>query len=123
MERGRDFFSTLLSRSPCLPFFCKSIKKQKTKTKKLFPHNGVRSWLAYPESLHFQVFSLFLICRDHTRCTTKSIRSREDKKKNFPSLFLIRRDRARCTANSIHNQGRQQSETKTKISNNKTDKI
>ena len=100
-------------------FSCKSQKKRKTKTKKLFPHNGVRSRLAYPESLCFQVFSLFLICRDHTRCTAKSIRSREDKKKNFLSLFLIRRDRARCTAKSIRSQGRQQSETKTKGSNNK----
>ena len=85
--------------------------KNKNK-KKLFPHNGVRSWLDYPESLRFQVFSLFLICHDHTRCTEKSIRSQEDKKKNFPSLFLIRRDRARCTAKSIRSQGRQQSETK-----------
>ena len=80
---------------------------------------GFRSWLAYPKSLRFQVFSLFLICRDRTRCTAKSIRSQEDKKKNFPSLFLIRRDRARCTAKSIRSQGRQQSETKTKGSNNK----
>ena len=51
-------------------------------------HNGVRSWLAYSESLRFQVFSLFLICRDRTRCTAKSIRSQEDKtKKNFPYCF------------------------------------
>ena len=86
MERGRVFFYfyTFLSRSPCLPFFpANHKKKRKTKTKKLFPHNGVRSWLAYPESLRFQVFSLFLICRDRTRCTTKSMRSREDKKKKI----------------------------------------
>ena len=63
-------------------------KKRKTKTKKLFPHNGVRSWLVYLESVRFQVFSLFLICCDRTRCTTKSIRSREDKeKKTFPYCF------------------------------------
>ena len=76
------FFSTLLSRSPCLLSFLANHKKnKKQKQKKLFPHNGVRSWLAYPEILHFQVFSMFLIFRDRTRCTEKSIRSREDKKK------------------------------------------
>ena len=115
MERGRGLlFFTLLSCSPCLPFFSANHKKnKKQKQKKLFPHSGVRSWLAYPESLRFQVFSLFLICCDRTRCTAKSIRSREDKKKNFPLLFLIHRDRARCMAKSIRSQGRQQSETKT----------
>ena len=66
--------------------FCKSQKKWKTKTI-FFPHNRVRSWLAYPESLCFQVFSLFLICCDRTRRTEKSIHSQEDKKKNFPLLF------------------------------------
>ena len=88
-----------------------------SKQKQFFfsPHNGVRSWLDYPESLRFQVFSLFLICRDRTRCTTK----RRRQEKNVPSLFLIRRDRTRCTEKSIRNQGRQQSETKTKRSNNK----
>ena len=69
-------------------FLFLQITKKTKKQKKLFPHNGVRSWLAYPESLRFQVFSLFLICRDRTRCTAKSIRSREDKKKkNFPHCF------------------------------------
>ena len=117
MERGRGFFfySSLVLRA-CL-FFLQITKKDEFFF--YFPHNGVRYWLAYPESIRFQVFSLFLICRDRTRCTAKSIRSREDKKKNFPSLFLIRRDRARCTAKSIRSQGRQQSETKTKGSNNK----
>ena len=43
----------------------------------------------------------------------------EKTRKNFPFLFLIRRDRARCTAKSIRSQGRQQSETETKGSNNK----
>ena len=128
MERGRGlfyffYFYSSLSFFVLAFFSCKSQKKTKNKNKKLFPHNGVRSWLAYPESLRFQVFSLFLICRDRTRCTAKSIRSPEDKKKNFPSLFLIHRDRARCTAKSIRSQGRQQSETKTKWSNNNTDKI
>ena len=74
---------------------------------------GVRSWLDYPKILHFQVFSLFLICRDRTRCIAKSIHSREDKKKKI-LLFLIRRDHARCMKKSIRSQGRQQSETKTK---------
>ena len=90
MERGRGFFCFVyssLSFSVLAFFSCKSQKKWKTKTKKVFPHNGVRSWLAYPKILRFQVFSLFLICRDRTRCTTKSIRSQEDKKKNFPYCF------------------------------------
>ena len=77
-EEGGSFFYSSLSFSV---LSCKSQKKRKTKTKKLFPHNGVRSWLAYPKSLRFQVFSLFLIFRDRTRCMAKSIRSREDKKK------------------------------------------
>ena len=100
MERGSGFFLCFYSSFSfsMLAFFsCKSQKK-------LFPHNGVRSWLAYPKSLCFQVFSMFLIFRDRTRCTVKSICSREDKKKNFPLLFLIRRDRARCTAKSIHSR-------------------
>ena len=84
---------------------------------------GVRYWSDYSKSVRFQVFSLFFIFHDRKRCTAKSIHSREDKKKNFPSLFLIRRDRARCMAKSICSQERQQSETKTKGSNNKTDKI
>ena len=119
MERGRGLFIfiffTLLSRSPrLLSFPANHIKNEnKKQTKKLFPQNGVRSWLAYPKILHFQVFSLFLIYCDHTRCTTKSIRSQEDKKKNFPLLFLIHHDRTRFTAKSIRNQGKQQSETKT----------
>ena len=144
MERGRSFFfNSSLSFFVLAFFFCKSQKKlkNKNKNKKHFPCNGVRSWLAYPESLHFQVFSLFLICRDRTRCTEKSIRSWEDtekklsltvsdsprshkvhdkehtqprrQEKNFSLLFLIRRDRARCTEKSIHSQGKQQSETKT----------
>ena len=127
MEKGRGlFFLTLLSCFPCLLSFPANHKKTKNKNKNknnfFFPHNGVRSWLAYPESIRFQVFSLFFICRGLTRCTTKSIRSQEDKKN--PLLFLIRCDHARCTAKSIHSQGRQQSETKTnKKSNNKTDKI
>ena len=115
MERGRFFsFYSSLSFSVLAFFSCKSQKKRKTKTKqkKLFPHNGVRSWLAYPESLHFQVFSLFLICRVHTRCTEKRICSQEDKKNNFSLLFLIRRDRTRCMAKSIRTQGKQQSDTK-----------
>ena len=118
MERGREifiYFYSSLSVFVLVFFHANHKKNEQQKQKKLFPHNGVRSWLAYPESLRFQVFSLFLICHDRTRCTAKSIRSREDKKKkNFRSLFLIRRDRARCTAKSIRSQGRQQSETKTK---------
>ena len=86
-EEG-GFFITLPSHYPCLPSFPANHKKKwKTKTKKTFPHNGVRSWLAYLESLRFQIFSLFFICRDLTRCTTKSIRSWEDKKKTFPFCF------------------------------------
>ena len=91
----------------CFLFLQITKKMKNKKQKKLFPHNRVRSWLDYPKSLRFQVFSLFLICRDCTRCTAKSIRSREDKKKTFSFLFLIRRDRARCTAKSICIQGRQ----------------
>ena len=72
-EQGGFFFYSSLLFSVLAFFSCKSQKKRKTKTKKLFPHNGVRSWLAYPESLRFQVFSLFLIYRDRTRCTAKSI--------------------------------------------------
>ena len=118
MERGRGiflFFFLLFSLvfRACFLFLQITKKKLKTKTKTKFPHNGVRSWLAYLEILCFQVFSLFLICCDHTRCTTKSIRSREDKK-NFPLLFLICHDHVRCTAKSIRNQGRRQSKTKTK---------
>ena len=107
MERGRGiyFFLTLFFRCPCLPFF--SCKSQNKKNKKKFPHEWVRSWLAYPKSLHFQVFSLFLIRYDRTRCMAKSIHSREDKKKNFSFLFLIRCDHGRCTEKSIHSQGRQ----------------
>ena len=128
MERGKGlffFYSSLLFSVLAFFFPYKSqIKMKNKKQKKLFPHNGVRSWLAYPKSLCFQVFLLFLICRDRTRCTTKSICSREDKTKNFPLLFLIRRNRTRCTKKSIRSQGRKYSETKTKkISNNKTDKI
>ena len=117
MERGRVFsyfllFSLILR--ACFLFLQLTHKKiEKQKTKNTFPHNGIRSWLAYPKSLCFQVFSLFLICRDRTRCTEKRICSQEDKKKNFPFMFLIRRDRARCTTKSIRRQGRKQSETKT----------
>ena len=93
--------------------FLQITKKNENKNKHFFPHNGVRSWLAYPEILRSQVFSLFLICRDHTRCMAKRIRSREDKKNNFPFLFLICRDRVRSMEKSIGIQGRQQSETKT----------
>ena len=114
-ETGIFFsFFTLLSRSPCLPFFPANHKKnEKQKQKKLFLHKWVRSWLAYPESLCFQVFSLFFICHDRTRCMAKSICSQEDKKKNFLFLFLIRHDRTKCIKNRICNQGRKQSETKT----------
>ena len=108
MERGRGLFFLLFSLIFRACFLFLQI------TKKTFPYNGVRSWLAYPESLHFQVFSLFLICHDCTRCTEKSIRSQEDKKKKIPLQFLICRDRTRCTAKSIRSQGRQQSETKKK---------
>ena len=119
MERGRGFFLflfLLFSFVFCACFLFLEITKKNEKQKQIFfPHNGARSWLAYPESLRFQVFSLFLIYCDRTRCTTNSIRSREDKKeKNFPLLFLIRRDRTRCTAKSIRSQGRKQYETKTK---------
>ena len=88
MERGRVFFLLLFSLvfRACF-LFLQITKNDKQKQKKLFPHNGVRSWLAYPESLRFQVFSLFLIYHDRTRCTAKSIRSREDKKKTFPHCF------------------------------------
>ena len=116
MEKERGLFFLLFSFVLRACFIFLQITKQmkdKNKNEK-FPHYGVRYWLAYLESLHFQVFSLFLIFRGRTRCMEKSIRSWEDKKKNFPLLFLIRRDRARCTAKSIRNQGRQQSETKTK---------
>ena len=95
------FFNSSLSFFVLAFFSCKSQKKRKNKNKIFFPHNGVRSWLAYPKILRFQVFSLFLIFRDCIRCTTKIIHSREDKNKNFPFLFLIRRDRARCMAKSI----------------------
>ena len=108
------FFHSSLSFSVLAFFSCKSQKNEKQKQKKLFPHKWVRSWLAYPEILRFQVFSLFLICHDRTRCMAKSICSRKDKKKNFPLLFLIRCDHARCTAKSIRSQGKQQSKTKTK---------
>ena len=115
MERGRGIFFFLLFFlvfRACF-LFLQITKKMKNKNKKkCFPHNGVRSWLAYPESLHFQVFLLFLICCDRTRCTAKSVRSREDKKKKIPLLFLIRRNHARCTEKSICSQGRQQSKTK-----------
>ena len=88
MEREMGYFSffsfLLFSLVFCACFLFLQITK---KTKINFPHNGVRSWLAYPESLCFQVFSMFLICCDRTRCTTKSIRSREDKKKTFPYYF------------------------------------
>ena len=92
MERGRGllfFFYSSLSFSMLAFFSCKSQKKnEKQKQEKLFPHNRVRSWLAYLKSLCFQVFLLFLICCDHTRCTVKSIRSQEDKKKKtFPYYF------------------------------------
>ena len=66
---------------------------------------GVRSWLAYPESLRFQVFSLFLIRRDRTRCTTKSIRSREDKKKKL-SLNVSDSPRSRKVHGKEHTQPR-----------------
>ena len=112
-EGGSLFFLLSLGLRACV-FFFKSQEKTKNKTKKTFPHYGVRSWLAFPESLRFQVFSLFLVFHNRTRCTAKSIRSQEDKKKNFPLLFLIFRDCARCTEKSIRSQGRQQSETKTK---------
>ena len=36
------------------------------------------------------------------------------RKKKFPLLFLIHRNHTRCTTKSIRSQGRQQSETKTK---------
>ena len=84
------FFLTLLSHFPCLLSFPANHtknKKQKQKQKKTFfhtmGHNGVRSWLAYSESLRFQVFSPFLICRDCTRCMAKSIHSWEDKNKKL----------------------------------------
>ena len=99
MERGRGpfflgfylfiylflLFSLVLR--ACFLFLQITKKKWKTKTKKLFPHKGVRSWLAYSESLCFHIFSLFLICRDRTSCMIKNIRSREDKKKTFPYCF------------------------------------
>ena len=121
-EEGFFYFFLLFSLVFHACFLFPQITKKNEKTF-FFSHNGVRSWLAYPESLCFQVFSLFLICRDHTRCTAKSIRSWEDKKKNFPSLFLIRRDRTRRMTKSIRSQGGQQSETKTKGYNNNTNKI
>ena len=114
-EEGVFFFFLLFSLvfRACFLFLQITKKNEKQKQKKLFPHNGVRSWLAYPEILRFQVFSLFLIFRDHTRCTAKNIHSREDKKKNFPLLFLIRCDHARCMEKTIHSQGKQHSKTKT----------
>ena len=112
MERGRGIIFLLFSLilRACL-FFLQITKKMKNKNKKLFSHNGVRFWLAYLESLHFQFFLLLLIFHDRTRCMAKSIRSREDKKK-IPFLFLIHYDHTRCTEKSIRRQGRQQSETK-----------
>ena len=101
-------------------FFCKSPKKQKTKTKKLFLHNGVRSWLAYPETVRFQVFSLFLVCRDHIRCTAKSIRSWEDKKKKHFSYcfwFAAIAQGAQQRAYAVREGN--SSRLKQKISNNK----
>ena len=91
--------------------FLQITKKMKNKNKNTFSRQWGYILVSLPGKSTFSIFSLFLICRDHTRCTAKSIRSREDKKKNFPSLFLIRRDRARCTAKSIRSQGREQSET------------
>ena len=106
-KRKGDFCFTLLSHSPCLPFFPANHKKnEKQKAKKLFPHNGVRSWLAYAESLHFQDFSLFLICRDHTRCTTKSIHSRDEKKKKILTISDSPRSR------KVHGKEHMQSEKK-----------
>ena len=46
----------------CFLFLQITKKNKKQKQDFFFPHNGVRSWLAYPESLHFWVLSLFLIC-------------------------------------------------------------
>ena len=83
-EEGGFFFYSSLSFSVLAFFPYKSNKnKWKIKTKKLFPHNRVRYWLVYPKCLHFQVFSLFFIFCDRTRYTTKTMRSREDKKKKL----------------------------------------
>ena len=108
MERGRGFcfcffvlLFSLVFRACFL--FLQITKKRKTKTNFFFPHNEIRSWLAYPESLHFQIFSLFLICRDHTRCTAKSIRSREDKKKKL-SLTVSDSPRSRKVHGKEHTQ-------------------
>ena len=85
-EEGGFFLLFSLVFHACFLFW-KITKKMKKQKQIFFPHNGVSSWLAYPESLHFQVFSLFLIRHDRIRCMTKSIRSREDKKKTFPLCF------------------------------------
>ena len=86
-EEGGLFFPlfSLVFRACFL--FLQITKKTKNKNNFFFPHNGVRSWLAYPKSLRFQVFSPFLIRHDCTRCTAKSMHSREDKKKTFPYYF------------------------------------
>ena len=120
MERGRVFFFVLFSLifRACF-LFLQITKKTNNKNNFFFPHNGVRSWLAYPESLCFQVFSLFLICRDRTRCMEKSVRSQEDKKKTFPYCFwfsmIVQGARQRAYAVRKNNSLR----LKHKISHNK----
>ena len=134
MERGRVYFLffyflffiwTLLSRSSCLPFFLQNARKNETqKQKQKILHNGVRSWLAYPKSLHFQVFSLFLICRDRTRCTTNSIHSREEKKKKtFPYCFWFAASAQGAWQRAYVVRDNNSVRLKIKRSNNKTDKI
>ena len=100
------FSLTLLSCSPCLLSFpANHEKNEKQKTKKLFPHNGVRSWLAYLESLRFQVSSLFLIFRDRIRCMEKSICSQKDKKKKL-SLVVSNSPRSHKVHGKEHTQPR-----------------
>ena len=90
MRKGKFFF-TLLSRSPCLLSFPTNHKKKPKNKNKLFffPHNGVRSWLAYPKSLCFQVFSLFLIVVITQGARQRAYVAEKARKKNFPYCFLF----------------------------------
>ena len=117
------FFFSLLSRSPYLPYFPANHKKnEKQKQKKFFPHKWVRSWLAYPESLCFQVFKFsccfwFVVIAQGAR--KRAYVAEKTRTKTFPFCFwfaaIAQGARQRAYAVRENNSLR----LKHKISNNK----
>ena len=87
MKRGRVFFFILLYCFPCLLSFPANHKKNERQKIFFFPHNRVRSWLAYPESLCFQVSHCFWFAVITQGAWQRAYVAEKIRKKTFPYCF------------------------------------